>query len=149
MKKKSTSQSAPARRSFSEGGFFNLRVLIASVFCLIGVFVALLGSGAFSNLFAQTKGIKQAGVAARQDATGAQTPNVVRLIGPVVMNTNLRNLPYVAPHAEIDRPRLTRYPFPLSGRAGEIGNLFLPARPVAIEANPSRDPKHAAATAHI
>src|SRR5437660_1507994 len=38
MKKKSTSQSA----------FFNLRVLLASVFCLAGVFIALLGFGAFS-----------------------------------------------------------------------------------------------------
>ena len=63
MKKKSTSKSA----------FFNLRVLIASAFCLIGVFVALLGSGAFSNLSAQTKGAKQAGVVAGQDAPGTQT----------------------------------------------------------------------------
>src|SRR5437870_2152172 len=38
MKKKSTSQSA----------FFNLRVLLASVFCLTGVFLALLGFGTFS-----------------------------------------------------------------------------------------------------
>src|SRR6476661_8172922 len=38
MKKKSTSQSA----------FFNLRILLASVFCLVGVFIALLGFGAFS-----------------------------------------------------------------------------------------------------
>ena len=48
MKKKSTSQSAPARRSPGEGGFFNLRILLASVFCLAGVFIALLGFGAFS-----------------------------------------------------------------------------------------------------
>jgi len=38
MKKKSTSQSA----------FFNLRTLLASVFCLASVFIALLGFGAFS-----------------------------------------------------------------------------------------------------
>jgi hypothetical protein len=43
MKKNSTSQSA----------FFNLRVLLASVFCLAGVFVALLGFGMFSNASAQ------------------------------------------------------------------------------------------------
>jgi len=48
MKKKSTSQSAPARRSLGEGGFFNLRILLASVFCLAGVLIALLGFGAFS-----------------------------------------------------------------------------------------------------
>ena len=44
MKKKSTSKSA----------FFNLRVLIASVLCLFGVFVALVASGVFSNASAQT-----------------------------------------------------------------------------------------------
>jgi hypothetical protein len=43
MKKKSTSQSA----------FFNPRVLLAGVFCLAGVFIALLGFGAFSNASAQ------------------------------------------------------------------------------------------------
>ena len=48
MKKKSTSQSAPARLSPGEGGFFNLRILLASVFSLAGVFIALLGFGAFS-----------------------------------------------------------------------------------------------------
>ncbi len=112
MKTKSTSQSA----------FFNLRVLIASVFCLIGVFVALLGFGAFSNLFAQTKGVKQPGVAARQDAPGTQTPNVVRMVGPVVMNTDLRNLPYVPETGEIEGPRLTRHPFPLLGGPGKSGS---------------------------
>jgi hypothetical protein len=48
MKKKSTSQSAPARRGPGKGGFFNLRILLASVFCLAGVFIALSGFGAFS-----------------------------------------------------------------------------------------------------
>src|SRR5437773_8845240 len=47
MKKKSTSQSAPARRSPSEGGFFNLRVLIGLFIVLAGVFLALLGLGTF------------------------------------------------------------------------------------------------------
>src|SRR6266705_5396704 len=48
MKKKSTSQSAPARRSLGQGGFFNLRVLIGLFIVLAGVFLALLGFGAFS-----------------------------------------------------------------------------------------------------
>ena len=47
MKKKSTSQSAP-RRGPSEGGVFNLRILLASLFCLAGVFIALSGFSAFS-----------------------------------------------------------------------------------------------------
>src|SRR5205807_6996551 len=43
MNKKSTSQSA----------FFNPRVLVALVFCLAGVSIALIGFGAFSNASAQ------------------------------------------------------------------------------------------------
>ncbi len=112
MKKKSTSKSA----------FFNLRVLIASVFCLFGVFVALLGSGAFSNLFAQTKGTKQTGGAAGQDAPGTQTPDVIRMVGPVRLDQDLRNLPYVAPkEKEAEERRLTRYPFPRTGSSAPSG----------------------------
>jgi len=48
MKKNSTSQSARARRSLGEGGFFNLRILIGLFTVLAGVFLALLGFGAFS-----------------------------------------------------------------------------------------------------
>src|SRR5262245_24225500 len=53
MKKKSTSQSAPASRSFVKGGFFNLRLLIGLVVVLSGVLLALLGFGMFSNASAQ------------------------------------------------------------------------------------------------
>ena len=42
------------KQSASRSAFFNLRVLIASVLCLFGVFVALVASGAFSNASAQT-----------------------------------------------------------------------------------------------
>ena len=54
MKKNSTNQSVPvcrnvsARRSFSEGGFFNLRVSIGVFMAMAGVFLALAGSGALS-----------------------------------------------------------------------------------------------------
>jgi hypothetical protein len=109
MKKKSTSKSA----------FFNLRVLLASLLCIVGVFVAMLGMGTFSNLFAQTKGTKQAGAAATQDAPGTQTPQVVRIVGPAVAK-NLRDLPYVPQKPEIEERRLTRYPFPLSGESRSV-----------------------------
>jgi len=96
VKKKSTSQSA----------FFNLRILLAAVFCLAGVAVALSGMGAFSNVFAQAKGAKT-----NQDAPGTQTPDVVRMIGPVRLDQDLRSLPYVAPKKEFEeRGPLTRYP---------------------------------------
>src|ERR1700746_3288766 len=41
MKKKSTSQSAPTRRSLDEGGFFNVRVLAALLVGMTGISLAL------------------------------------------------------------------------------------------------------------
>jgi len=57
MKEKSLSQSAPARRSLSEGGFFNLHVLVGLFMALTGVFVALfvLGFSLAKSGFAQTR----------------------------------------------------------------------------------------------
>src|ERR1700751_2343329 len=98
MKKKSTSKSA----------FFNLRVLIASVFCLVGVFVALFGSG----VFAQTKGPKNTRSPGAQDAPGTQTPDVVQMVGPVRLDQDLRDLPYVAPKPEHEEQPLYRHPRP-------------------------------------
>ena len=100
MKKKSTSKSA----------FFNLRVLIASVLCLFGVFVALLGSGVFAQTKSTGASQQPARSNARQDAPGTQKPDVVQMVGPVMLNTNLRDLPYVAPKEEFDERVLTRYP---------------------------------------
>src|SRR4029450_7325063 len=59
MKKKSASQSAPARRSLGEGGFFNLRVLIGVFIILAGVFLALAGLGTFSSVAANTAQAQQ------------------------------------------------------------------------------------------
>src|SRR5438034_11685285 len=106
MKKKSTSQSA----------FFNLRVLIAAVFCLGGLAVAL---------FAQTKSARPTQQSnpsvGAQDAPGTQTPDVLRLMGPVIQNNDLRSLPYVAPNPEIEEKRLTRYPHPEIPNPTKIG----------------------------
>src|SRR5437867_6277384 len=97
MKKKSTSQSA----------FFNLRVLIAAVFCLGALAVAL---------FAQTKSARPTQQSNRsvdaQDAPGTQTPDIVQLIGPVILNTDLRDLPYIAPSQEFEEKRLMRHSHP-------------------------------------
>lgn len=100
MKKKSTSKSA----------FFNLRILIASVLCVVGIFVAMLAMGAFSNAFAQGKRTSSNQSARNQDAPGSQTPDVVRMVGPVRLDKDLRTLPYVAPKGEFEERRLTRYP---------------------------------------
>src|SRR6266704_4034122 len=99
MKKKSTSKSA----------FFNLRFLLASALCLFGVFVALVGSGAF----AQTKGTRASEQRARsnatQDAPGTQTPDVIRMVGPVRLDQDLRSLPYIPQKPREEERRLTRY----------------------------------------
>ena len=97
MKKKSTSQSA----------FFNLRVLIGSVLCLTGIFVAMLGMGGFSSVFAQRRGANS-----NQDAPGTQTPDVVRMVGPVRLDKDLRDLPWVAPKPEHEEQPLYRHPRP-------------------------------------
>ena len=104
MKKKSTSQSA----------FFNLRVLIAAFFCLLGVFLALLGMGAFSSAFAQGKGTQNT----NQASPGTQAPNVVQMIGPVRLDQDLRRLPSVPPKPEFEERVLTRYPHPGTGQTG-------------------------------
>ena len=105
MKTKSTSRSA----------FFNLRVLIASVFCVTGVFIALGGARLYS---AQSK--------APPTTNSPGAPKVVRMVGPFVMNTDLRNLPYIAQNGEAEGPRLTRYPFPLAGGPRKSGISSLP-----------------------
>ena len=100
MKKKSTSKSA----------FFNLRVLIASILCLFGVFVALVGSGAF----AQTKGTglrnNLLAPMRRRMLPVHRAPDVRPMVGPVRLDQDLRSLPYVAPKKEFEERRLTRYP---------------------------------------
>src|SRR5262249_15425121 len=101
MKKKSTSKSA----------FFNLRILIASVLGVVGIFVAMLGMGAFSSAFAQRQGPKT-----KQDAPGTQRPDVVQMVGPVRMDKDLRDLPYVAPKGEFEERRLMRYPHNGTGK---------------------------------
>src|SRR5438093_3541216 len=105
------------RKSTSKSAFFNLRVLIASVLCLFGVFVALLGSG----VFAQTKGTSASQQSARSNATqaapGTQTPDVRRMVGPVRLDQALRSLPYLAPKKEFEERRLTRYPHLGTGQA--------------------------------
>src|SRR5262249_36576294 len=103
------------RKSTPHSAFFNLRVLIASVLCLFGVFVALLGSG----MFAQTKGTtsqQSARSNANQDAPGTQRPDVSRMVGPVMLTTNLRDLPYIPNKGEYEAERLVRFhPFKRGG----------------------------------
>jgi hypothetical protein len=95
MKKKSTSQFA----------FFHLRFFLASFFYLTAVLMALFGMGAF----AQGKASKNASTA-NQASPGTQTPDVVRMVGPVRLDQDLRSLPYIPSAERSETRRLTRYP---------------------------------------
>jgi hypothetical protein len=109
MKKKSTSQSA----------FFNLRVLVASCFCLAGVFIAL---GATGLYLGSSKAQAQPGPgSAAPTANSPNGPDVVPLVGPAVVN-NLRDLPYIPPKQREEETRLTRYQFPPTGSGGLAGS---------------------------
>src|SRR4029450_3989354 len=94
MKKKSASQSA----------FFNLRILTASVFCLLGIAVALFAQGN------RTKQAQKNGSTAAQDAPGTQRPDVLQIVGPVILTTNLRDLPDISHPVETEEQPLTRDP---------------------------------------
>src|SRR5262245_4505889 len=100
MKKKSTSKSA----------FFNLRILTASAFCLLGIAVALFAQGN------RTKSVQQNNRPNRtQDAPGTQRPDVVQMVGPARLDQDLRKLPYIPGRGESEERRLTRYQFPGMG----------------------------------
>jgi hypothetical protein len=93
------------RKSTAKSAFFNLRILTASAFCLLGIAVALFAQGN------HTKSVQQNNQSNRaQDAPGTQRPDVVQLVGPVRLDQDLRKLPYVAPKQEFEERRLTRYP---------------------------------------
>src|SRR5438046_8665558 len=102
MKKKTTSQlvhRSPwlavvfTRGRLGEGGFFNLRVLIASVFCLAGVFIALAGAGLYLG---PSKAQAQSGPGSPAPAANsASGPDVVQLVGPVRSDQRLQDLPYL------------------------------------------------------
>src|SRR5438552_18356787 len=88
MKKKSTSKSA----------FFNLRILTASMFCLLGIAVALFAEG---NRAKQTQQSNRSGT--RQDSPGTQTPEVTQMVGPARIDQDLRTLPDVTSGPKMKR----------------------------------------------
>src|SRR5213596_3666825 len=65
MKKKSASQSAPARRSLGEGGFFKLRVLVAVLLCFSAITLVLFAFGKASAQPRTAPGISQPTISAQ------------------------------------------------------------------------------------
>jgi hypothetical protein len=104
MKKKSTSTSAPARRSIGEGGFFNLRVLIGLVVALAGVLLALVGFGTFSNVSAQANVASTSSPGQGQESNGQQIgqTTVIRAVHSD-LSPPLRDQPVVWPQAGKER----------------------------------------------
>ena len=80
-----------------------LRVLFASVFCLAAALIAL-GGGLYLGA---AKAEAQSGPGpAVVTAKSPKGPDVVRLVGPVIVNTDLNNLPYIPPAPHILKQRL-------------------------------------------
>ncbi len=113
MKKNSSSQSPPTRRSPGQDGFFTLRVLIASVSSFAGVLIALAGAGLYLG---SSKAQAQPGPSsAAPAAKSTNGPDVVQLVGPVRLDQDLRSLPYIPPAPKILKKRLTPHRFRWSG----------------------------------
>ena len=110
MKKKSTSQSA----------FFNLRILTASVFCLLGIAVALFAQGNGTKQTQQTSLERRTPGRPGHTATGRGANDRSCCDEPGFAQPPLRRA-----KAKEEERRLTRYPFPLAGSdaAGRTGGL--------------------------
>src|SRR5437879_3318967 len=80
MKKKSSTQSAPARRSLGEGGLFSPRAIIALVSFIAAVFVVLLSEANSKNLLADH--MRQPIKPLSRPPAGAQEAWVTRYSGP-------------------------------------------------------------------
>src|SRR5215470_13460821 len=79
-----------------------LRLIFCSLF-LVAAVVAAIAAVASPGLAAK----------ARSEAPAANAsggPDLVRLVGPIVSNTKVRDLPYIPPAPEMPEERLTRYP---------------------------------------
>src|SRR3954462_14133484 len=113
MKKTSTSKSA----------FFNLRILTAFMLCLLGIAVAVFAQGNHTKSARQNNQSNRA-----QDAPGTQSPDVVKMVGPVRLDRDLRDLPWVAPKAEHEDQPLYRHPRPqtLPGTSAASATAGLP-----------------------
>lgn len=94
------------KKSSARAAFFNFRLLLGIALAGVGVFLALASLGIFSKASAQT------GPKTPQTSTA---PEIVRLIGPVSLGTDLRDLPYIAPKREFEERALTRHPHPAAG----------------------------------
>jgi hypothetical protein len=84
-----------------------LRDVFASVFCLAAALIALGGAGLYLG---SSKAQAQPGAeSAAVTANSANGPDIVRLVGPVCVNTDVRDLPYIPSTPQIQKRPLTGY----------------------------------------
>jgi hypothetical protein len=82
------------------------------IFCslfLVAAVVAVIGAVVYPRLAAK------AGTAAPSTANTPGAPDVMRLVGPIRLDQDLRTLPYVPNQGEIEERQRRIFPFPLSG----------------------------------
>ena len=92
-----------------------MRIVFGITLGSAGILLALLSWGVF---------FKASAKAAGQTQPSSGSPEIVQMVGPVRLDQDLRNLPYVAPKAEFEERVLTRYPHPgTGGAAGDLAEM--------------------------
>ena len=76
-----------------------MRILFGITIGSAGILLALLSWGVF---------FKASANAAGQTQPSSGSPEIVQMVGPVSLDQDIRNLPYVAPKAEFEERVLTR-----------------------------------------
>src|ERR1700720_2040411 len=109
------------KKSPTQAGFFNLRILTGLALCLFGVLLSLFAGGVLTGS-SRTTGQQQA-------KPGTQRPDVVAMIGPVVQGKNLRDLPYIPASDEHEEHFHTRYPRENPNAFKAVSDPFLPLMP--------------------
>ena len=101
------------QKSNSRSAFFNLRVLIASVFCLAAIFTCC-----SPREFTPTPPKHR-----RPRRHNPSPVPVGAVVGPVHQDQDLRSLPYIPQSSEIEERRLTRHPRPETGEPQPISGF--------------------------
>ena len=94
------------KKSSARDAFFNLRFVLGIALGSMGVCLALAGFGLLSKASAQNPPTQAKSTA----------PDVVQMVGPVRLDKDLRDLPYIAPKQEFEERALMRHPHPGVGK---------------------------------
>src|SRR5436190_4150055 len=98
------------KKRSKKSAFFYLRALMLFALILGAIILALFALPSLPGGSANAQPQNQNASNAQKDK---QKPDVVRMIGPVSQNQDLRAIPYIPANTEHEERRRTRYPFPL------------------------------------